>query len=171
MITLPLPLFSNIENMTNKEAALFYANVLGWRVFPCRPNGKAPLTSKGFYDATRDLDKVDELWTRFPNANIGIPTGEINQLFVLDIDIKNNINGHESLLKLEKEVGCRADTPFVVKTGSGGMHLYFKYTPRKKPIRNLTNILPGLDVRGEGGYVIAPPSTHESGGVYSWKIN
>jgi putative DNA primase/helicase len=167
MITLPLPLFSNIENMTNKEAAIFYAHTLGWRVFPCKENGKAPLTPRGFYDATRDLEEIENFWTRWPEANIGIATGKVNELFVIDIDTKNGIDGFESLKKLEREVGHKADTPFLVKTGSGGMHLYFKFGSQKKPMKNLTNLLPGIDVRGEGGYVIAPPSTHETGGKYS----
>ncbi len=122
--------------------------------------GKAPLTDHGLKDATQTILGVKEYWNRWPQANIGIaiPTG----YFVLDVDIEHS--GFESLELLQDKVGILPDT-WRITTGSGGVHLWYK---TNIPIRNTVSLggFPGIDVRGEGGYVVAPPSLHRSGQRY-----
>lgn len=133
------------------EQALSYAKK-GWKLFPCAPNGKIPLTQNGFKDSTLDRRLITNWFETSPHANIGLVTGPESGFFVLDIDAKSG--GLESLEKLI-EIHGDIDT-YMVQTGSGGIHFYFKYP--EKGIRNKVNLLPGIDVRGDGGYVIAPPS-------------
>jgi len=142
------------------DHALEYAS-RGWRVFPV--NGKIPITPHGVLDATMDLVTVTGMWTSTPRAGIGLATGS---LVVLDIDPKND--GDESLFQMEKKYGKLPDTLRSI-TGSGGTHYFFLPT---KEVRNGTNILgySGIDIRGTGGYVVLPPSPHESGRNYCWDI-
>jgi predicted transcriptional regulator len=145
------------------SAALKYAE-RNIPVFPLRPGGKKPAIPKskggrGYLDATTDPDQIRRWWTRWPNANIGIPTGERTGLLVLDVDAEKN--GFTSLDALEKKHEPLPETT-TVKTGGGGMHVYLDY-PTGSGIRNSTGqVGAGLDMRGEGGYVVAPPSrTHK----------
>ena len=128
-------------------------------VFPVR--GKIPLITGGFCSATQNQSLVEQWWTEWPNAGIGVPTGEITGFDVLDVD---GDEGFESLRQYEAEHGPVPDT-FVVITGKG-LHYYLQHV---EGMRNRTKFLPGLDVRGEGGYVVVPPSLHESGEPYRWK--
>ena len=147
---------ATVYNLTGEtgQAALAYAS-RGVPVFPCKPGGKAPLTHHGHLDATVDPEQIRKWWTRWPSANIGIPTGERSGLLVLDIDPDKG--GDASLATLVSEHGPLPTTT-TVKTGSGGRHIYLRY-PTGSGISNSAGKLgPGLDVRGEGGYVIAPPS-------------
>lgn len=122
-------------------------------VFPCKPGGKEPLTPRGHLDATTDATRINGYWNAHPGANIGIPTGKRSGFLVLDIDE----GGAESLHELEREHGELPAT-CAVETGSGGKHYYFRY-PAGEDVRNSAGKLgPGLDIRGEGGYIIAPPS-------------
>jgi hypothetical protein len=144
------------------KAALAYAR-RGVPVFPCEPGGKRPLTYDGFWEATTDLRVIERWWKRWPSANVGIPTGKKSGLLVLDVDLDNG--GPESLARLE-----RADRPAPktarVRTGGGGVHVFFRH-PTDAEIRNSAGLLgPGLDVRGEGGYVVVPPSRTQS--AYEW---
>lgn len=141
------------------RAALSYARA-GVPVFRLRPGTKEPFHgSRGFHDATADLDTVWRWWNECPDANIGIPTGRPSGLLVLDVD------NFTSLDALKEEHGELPPTS-VVKTGSGGMHLYLKY-PIGEPVRNSAGKLgPGLDIRGKGGYVVAPGSATK--GPYEW---
>lgn len=140
------------------RAALAYVDRC-FPVFPCEPGGKRPLTQRGFLDATSDRSRAHAYWNAHPGANIGIPTGERSRLLVLDVD------NFTSLEVLEAERGKLPETT-TVKTGSGGIHVYFRY-PAGETIRNSAGKLgPGLDVRGEGGYVIAPGSA--TTGPYEW---
>ena len=122
--------------------------------------GKVPLTAHGLKDATQTILGVNEYWKKWPEANIAIviPPG----CFVLDVDI--NHNGYENLEELQKKIGNLPET-WRITTGSGGCHLWFK-TPI--PIRNTVRLagLEGLDIRGQGGYVVAPPSVHRTGTKY-----
>jgi hypothetical protein len=103
-------------------------------------------------------------WKHWPEANIGIRTGLDSMLVVLDIDVQHGGGG--TLAELVKRHGELPAAPEVL-TGGGGKHLYFAHPGRE--IRNSAGKLgPGLDVRGEGGYVIAPPSVHENGRAYKW---
>lgn len=140
--------------MTNQllEAALNYAR-RGWRVFPCRPKGKEPLTPAGFKNATTDEAQIRVWWGIWPDANIGLATG--NGLYVLDLD---GPDGEASVQGKEIPDGPQ------VTTGKG-RHCYFQ---TDAPLRLFAGKLRGVDGRGEGGYVIAPPSVHPLGRVYQW---
>ncbi len=144
------------------KAALAFAR-RGIPVFPCKPGGKEPLTRHGFKDATTDPRKITAWWTRYQNANIGVPSGERSGLLVVDVDPRHGGTG--SLAALAAEHGELPATT-TSKTGSGGMHIMFKY-PAGSSIRNSAGKLgPGLDVRGCGGYVLAPGSVTKS--PYEW---
>ena len=144
------------------RAALAYAG-RGVPVFPCERGAKRPLTRNGHCDATTDRRAIERWWRRQPAANIGLPTGEKSGIVVLDVDVDDG--GLESLAKLERE-GAPLPKTARARTGGGGFHLFFRY-PRGTEIRNTAGLLgPGLDVRGEGGYVVVPPSRTQ--GPYEW---
>jgi replicative DNA helicase len=140
----------------------------GWYVFPCRerdgepfqkdgemitPLVKRPYTAKGLYDATNNTEKIKEFWGKYPNALIGVNC-EMSGLFVVDVDIKNNVDGIGNWIKLEiNESGALHS-----KTPSGGMHVIWKGIGK-----TTTNGETGIDTRGSGGYFIAPPSEILSG--------
>ncbi len=143
-------------------AALAYAR-RGIPVFPCEPGGKRPLTYNGFWDATADASSVTAWWRRWPDANVGVPTGERSGLLVLDVD--SDAGGPDSLVLLERLNGPLPRTA-KGRTGGGGVHVFFRY-PSSETVRNSAGRLgPGLDVRGEGGYVVVPPSRTQ--GAYEW---
>ena len=105
----------------------------------------------------------------WPDAMIGLPTGETNRIFVLDID-RHGVDGFESLTKLENQYG-KLPATLTVATPSGGQHRYFKY-PADREIRNSSSkIAPGLDIRGKGGYVVCPPSVTAEGKKYRVRHN
>jgi Bifunctional DNA primase/polymerase, N-terminal len=144
------------------KAALSYAR-RGIPVFPCEPGGKRPLTYNGFWDATTDARRIRAWWHRWPAANVGIPTGERSGLLVLDVDPRDG--GPESLAALERKTGPLPRTARA-RTGGGGVHVFFRY-PAEQEVRNSAGRPgPGLDVRGEGGYVVVPPSRTRS--AYEW---
>jgi putative DNA primase/helicase len=155
-----LPLPSGSADMLG--AALTYAGA-GWPVFPCVPGGKTPLTQHGCLDATTNEAQIRRWWDRWPGANVAIATGAESGLVVLDPD--RDKGGLESLADLQLERGPLPAGP-VVRTGGGGEHLYFRHPGGK--IANKVELRPGLDVRGDGGYVVAPPSRHASGNEYKW---
>lgn len=129
---------------------------------PCR--GKVPLTPHGYKDASKDAEAVKRLFANCPQANTGIATGKVSGIFVLDIDIKNGAGGAESLTGLEREHVPLPPT-VEVKTCSGGRHLYFRYP--ESGVGCKTGIRKGIDIRGDGGYVVAPPSVID-GKSYEW---
>lgn len=128
-------------------------------MFPCE--GKEPLTRRGFKDATTDPQRIHMWWSRYPEANIGVPTGERSRLLVIDLD---GAAGRDSWARVSAEMG-EAPT-LTATTGGGGTHLYYRYPAEE--IRNSagTRLGPGVDVRGEGGYAVVPPSFTE--GPYRW---
>lgn len=131
----------------------------GLRVFPCSID-KKPLTTHGYKEATSDVSIVGQWWQDHPSASIGVPTG--GKFFVLDVDLPE---GPLSLKRLEAKYGPLPET-LQQETGGGGRHLFFQ-VPDNLSIRNSAGKLgPNLDVRGEGGYVIFPPSRHASGARY-----
>ena len=132
-----------------KESAMRYAQN-GFKVFPLAPQSKSKQVLKSWKEeATQDLNKIEQWWNQNPYYNIGLVTG--GGLFVIDVDIKNNKNGFQSLQDHGKELPTTAK----VKTPSGGIHLYYH---AEKQISNKVNLYEGIDIRGEGGYVVAPPS-------------
>ena len=129
----------------------------GLEIFPCKCNKKNPLTANGFKDSSSDEQVINDWWDKYPNANIGLPTGKVNNLVVVDVDVKNNAGGMGSLKQLQDECG-EFDTR-MVHTPSGGLHYYFSYPQGVDTIKNRTNMKPGIDIRADGGYVIAPGSS------------
>jgi hypothetical protein len=138
------------------EAALLYA-ANGYHVFPCKPMSKEPATKHGFKDATTDEETIRGWWDENPNYNVAIRTGAASRLWVLDVDGEV---GRESYLKYQSDIPY--DTPNV-KTPSGGFHLYFAYDEEAEKLHNSVKSIPGLDVRTEGGYVVAAESVLEDG--------
>ena len=126
----------------------------GYPVFPCVPNKKIPLTSRGFYDASADKEVIKKWWAQSPKANIGLATGAKADLLVIDVDVKNGAGGLASMEALEFELGP-LNTRKVI-TPSGGYHLYFKHP--LDGIKNTIGIRPGIDIKTEGGYVLAAGS-------------
>ena len=141
------------------DAALAYAS-RGWPVFPLTPHDKTPdgkLAPNGYKNATTDEATIRQWWTTRPDANIGIATGEASGLVVVDLD------GPEG----EEHAADLPPTPYV-KTGRG-YHLYFAHPG--EPVKNRAKIRPGVDLRGDGGYVVAPPSIHPDGTPYAWEVS
>jgi hypothetical protein len=137
----------------------------GLAVFPCQPRGKAPACDAGLHAATTDPERINRWWRAFPDLNIGIATGAVSRVFVLDVD---GDDGEASLRKLEGEHSILPSTVEVI-TGKG-RHCYFQFGKHK--IGNSAGQLgTGLDIRGDGGYVIAPPSIHPSGRSYAWSVD
>lgn len=145
------------------SAALTYA-ARGWAVFPIKPRGKTPLTSHGLKDATCDPATIKAWWQRWPTANIGLPAGRAAGFVVVDIDPRHG--GDVTLDELIARHGILPPTPESM-TGGGGRHLLFGYDERVRNSAN--NIGPGIDTRGDGGYIVAPPSVHASGKAYVWE--
>jgi putative DNA primase/helicase len=160
-------------------AALGYAEH-GWEVLPlhsldsdrcscgraaCSSPGKHPRTASGLNDATSKCAQIEDWWSAWPDANVGVRTGAVSGLVVLDIDAKSN--GEHSLNVLESEHGP-LPTTVTALTGGGGRHLLFAHPGVE--IRNSAGMLgAGLDVRGDGGYIVAPPSSHATGARYRWQ--
>jgi hypothetical protein len=140
-----------IGNNEVLDAALRLA-AEGTPIFPCSAADKKPLTPHGFEDATTDQEQIREWWEQVPDALIGMPTGERTGVAVFDVD--EDKGGYLSAAVLQRVYGRIPDTRRV-QTRGGGVHYYFKASG----VRNSASVLgPGLDVRGESGYVIVPPS-------------
>jgi hypothetical protein len=140
---------------------------MGFAVFPCAPQGKAPLTAHGVKDATKDLEVIRALWSAHPGANVSIATGAISGIIVLDIDPRHG--GDDTLAALQAQNGKLPETPTVL-TGGGGLHFYFRHPGGVVP-NSAGKIGQGIDVRCDGGYVVAPRSVHESGNRYLWEVS
>lgn len=121
--------------------------------------------------ATTDEELIRQWWQRWPDHGVGIATGQVSGLFVVDVDVSDGKQGDDTLADLEATYGALPPTVEVV-TGSGGRHLYFRW-PEGLVIRNDagTRLGPGLDVRGEGGQVLAPPTRHPTGAHYRWEAS
>lgn len=182
-MTAPATITSNGQRTTNAllASALSYAR-MGLAVFPCHgirhkaectcrrgracPDaGKHPRTPHGLSDATTDEDKINQWWTKWPNANVAIRTGAESGVWALD---KDTHKGGE--IALDDLISKYGELPATVEaiTGGGGSHLLFKH-PGQKVKTTSDQLGPGLDVRGDGGYIIASPSIHASGRTYEWE--
>jgi hypothetical protein len=154
--------------VTPLDAALDYA-ARGWRVIPV-PNGeKFPRGFPNWQTAgTTDTATITTWWTTNPDHGVGILTGPESGIFVIDIDVADGKAGDDTLHDLEAIHGQLPATA-TVRTGSGGLHLYFTW-PDGTDIRNSASgaLGPGIDVRGAGGFVVAPPSVHPNGHPYQW---
>lgn len=172
-----------VKTPSTRQAALFYAD-LGWPIFPvwpmrdgacgcgkpdCANPGKHPvggLALHGFKDATTDRDRINRWWNQYPDANIGLATGAASGVFAIDIDPRHN--GADTWQDLEAAHGPIPDT-VEQETGGGGRHILFKHVAG---LGNSGGALgPGIDTRGEGGYILLPPSNHISGRRYEWEVS
>ena len=151
------------------DAAIEYAKK-GFAVFPLKYRDKVPLTRNGCKDATTDAAQIKAWWQKYPNANIGLATGAVSQnVFVIDLDIDEDrgIDGYHSLEDWQREHGDFPET-WTAITGRGGYHLYYRGNGK---IKNRAGIIDGVDIRGNGGYVVAPPSIHKNGNRYEWEYS
>lgn len=161
----------NLNEKTNLELALTYARK-GWYVFPvysmqegvcscgntdCKSPGKHPRTQHGVNDATNDEQQVTQWWQENPDANIGVRTGKVSGISVLDID--KDKGGFVSIKEF--------DVPATLcsKTGGDGQHHIYQYNEK---IPTTAAFRPGIDFRSDGGYIVVPPSNHKSGKEYVW---
>jgi len=161
-----------MENLTtdNKLAAALEYVERGWAVFPLAPKSKIPLKgSKGFRDASKDFLEVRNWWKTNPAANIGIATGKISGLFVVDLD-----DGAAGIASWEEvcrqQVQPQIET-LTARTVKDGRHLLFQYPLADVSLGCSTKVFPHIDTRGNGGYIVAPPSyaiTSTHRGFYSW---
>lgn len=146
----------NTSRLTTRNAALVFARA-GIPIFPCVRDGKRPLTSAGFNDATIDVDEVGAWWSRWPSANIGMPTGSASGVDVVDIDVAHAISGFDAFERASAAGLVDGDLARV-RTPSGGMHVYFPASAAR-PQRCWQAAAAHVDFRGNGGYVVVPPST------------
>lgn len=173
------------------EAALAYARA-GWPVFPCnempdvpsakKKQAKAPRVGSdrdanfnvipktgGLYKATRDEKQIRTWWRQWPKALIGVPTGKASGVFVVDLDPR----GEETLADVEKRlIDAVGELPPGLRsiTQSGGAHYWFKLPEGEETPRNAAKKLDAVDWRGDGGYVIVPPSMMLDGKGYAWAV-
>lgn len=147
----------------------------GWRVFPChgivgglcdcggdcgRSSGKHPRTAHGLRDASTDLETIAGWWDTWPTANVAVTTGPGSGIWVLDVD---GPRGRQTMGALERRYGVLPQT--VTATTGEGLHLYWVW---EEGVRSQAGVAAGVDIKGEGGYVIAPPSAHKTGAAYEW---
>lgn len=144
------------------EAALTYAGGWGWAVFPLRPYAKVPATRRGFHDATTDTLAVMDVWQRNPLANVGIATGAVSGLVVIDVDP----GGDATIMELVAALGPLP--PTLVALTPRGAHAYFKH-PGVNIRCSAGRLGGGVDVRADGGYVVAPPSSLVRA-QYRWRL-
>lgn len=158
-------LYPQIEALDSRpprllDAAVAYA-AWGWPVFPLKVQSKQPATRHGFKDATDDPERITAWWTAHPDNNIGLPTGLAFD--VIDIDVPHGMRSYAHLLCGD----VLPDIHGIVATASGGFHLYTLPTGDG----NRAGVMPGIDYRGAGGYVVAPPSTlGPRGRSWSWTV-
>jgi len=161
-----------------KEAALTYAKG-GWYVFPCAARGKMPYRKDGFFehgckDASKSPWSVKAFWGEWPQANIGLACGEETGVWVVDADVKAptddqpGYDGFDTMRQLQELFGEALPPTLGQKTPSGGYHWLFRWPGKKVPNSAKKRLGPGLDVRGDGGYILVAPSVHPNGGRYAW---
>lgn len=143
------------------DHALKYA-ALGWHVLPIVPKQKIPLTKHGVKDATADINQIKAWWKKWPDANIAVTCGTKSSVWVIDVDVEQatDVNGYESLKEFPP-------LPKTVKqnTPRGGFHAF--YRSDNAPV-NRNSFRPGIDIRGDGYYVVVAPSLHPNRGRYGW---
>lgn len=137
------------------SAAMMLART-GIPIFPCAPGGKRPLTKRGFHDASADPTRVEAWWVGRPDANIGMPTGLPSGVDVVDVDVHSAGNGFLAFERA-RSAGLTNDWAWLVRTPSGGLHAYFLHAdPQEQRSWQAPN--KHIDFRGDGGYIIVPPS-------------
>jgi hypothetical protein len=154
------------------EAAVYVS--LGWKVLFLSEATKLPIPgSHGYKDATDDAELIDRHSRQFPRANIGVPTGKPSELLIVDVDKRNG--GFASVKALESQ-GFVFDACPVSKTGNDGRHYWYALKPGESFPSSNGRLDPGIDVKGDGGYVVAPPSwvgrtEAGPGGRYEWIVH
>jgi hypothetical protein len=146
--------------MNGLITALDYA-ARGFQVFPLKPRSKEPATRRGLYEATSNTATLRRYFTGAHPYNIGVRTGVPSNVFVLDIDGER---GFSSLAELVERHGLLP--PTLTSATGKGRHYWF-VACRPVPC-SVGKIAAGIDIRGDGGYVVAPPSVHPSGAIYRW---
>lgn len=155
-----------VDKDSTLEAALACRR-RGWAVVPVERAGKRPLVRWESYQHTPASEaEIREWFRRWPGSNLGIVTGAVSDLAVVDVDPRHG--GDDSLAELERQHGALPDTCEAL-TGGGGRHLYFRHPG--VTLRNRAAIVPGVDLRCDGGMVVAPPSLHASGRRYLWEVS
>lgn len=145
------------------KAALDYGR-LGWSTIPLQPRGKRSLIRWQVHQYRRaDMTEIGDWFVRWPDANIAVVTGIVSGLVALDLDPRQGAD--ESLERLQRHHGQLPGTVEAV-TGGGGRHLYFAHPG--DIVRNRFGVAPGIDLYGDGGYLVAPPSVHACGEPYGW---
>jgi hypothetical protein len=152
--------------MTMLAAALKLAE-RGFAVFQVMPHDKVPVMNGGFKNATRNPKVIEDWWRSWSNCNVGIACGAPSSVFVVDVDVKGD--GEKSIRQLESEHGELPPTVESV-TPSGGRHLFFRY-PGFEVGCSVGKIASGVDIRGTGGYVVAPPSIGKNVRRYYWSVD
>jgi hypothetical protein len=153
-----------VTDSATGQAALDYLE-RGWSVIPAVAHAKRPAVPWKRYQSKLVSEKtVNEWFRRSPEFNVSIVTGALSGLVVVDVDPRHG--GRESLKQIEREHGAFPETVESI-TGGGGRHFYFAHPGGE--VHNRTNIVPGVDLRGDGGCIVAPPSVHPSGKRYRWK--
>lgn len=149
---LPIEL-SEAPDLATASAMLARGNIA---VFPCVPGGKQPLTTHGFRDATCEPATVQSWWGRWPDANIGMPTGMASGVDVVDVDVHPGGSGF-TWFERARAAGHAEGWAWLVRTPSSGIHAYFV---RSGPEVQRSWQVPSrhIDFRGDGGYIIVPPS-------------
>lgn len=156
---------SNARSVAPCVAAARQYAARGWSVIPVEARGKRPMVAwQEYQQRPATVDEIAQWYRRWPRANVAIVTGAVSGLVVIDVDPQHG--GTDSLDQLEAEHE-RLPTTVESATGGGGRHLYFLH-PRGT-VRNRVAIAPGIDVRGDGGCVVAPPSMHPSAKTYAWR--
>lgn len=155
-------LFASVAAMSLPEAVARFA-AAGVPVFPCVPGGKRPLVEHGFHDASMDAGQVAAWWRRWPGANIGVPTGLASGVDVVDVDRKATGSGFAAFDRARR-VGLVPGWLALVRTPSGGMHAYFPADPYRAQ-SSWQTARAHVDFRGDGGYVVVPPSLVETEGL------
>jgi hypothetical protein len=158
------PLVSVFSDLSSRPAlAADRLAEAGVPVFACVPGGKRPLPGgRGFLDATTELARVESWWQRVPNANLAVPTGRVSGVVAVDVDV-HGANGFDAFRRA-RDVGLLPRPLAVVRTPSGGMHLYYPADPGMEQ-RSWQAARAGIDFRGDGGYIVAPPSRVRVDGV------
>lgn len=136
------------------KSALHYAE-LGFSVFPVARDKKPLVVWQKYQKERASKEQIEEWYARFPNANVGVITGAISGIVVVDVD---------TMEKIDKPL-----SPTAVSRTGRGKHYFYKHPGRE--VKNSAGIIPHVDVRGDGGYVVMPPSIHESGKSYEWIIS
>ncbi len=129
--------------------AINIARNCGYAVFPCQADNKKPfLESHSFKEAAKDAAAIRELWRRYPGGLIGVATGEVSGIDLLDVDIK-----HAAACAWWRRHHARVPVTRTYRTRGGGIHLHFRHAPGVRNDQG-KKICKGVDVRGDGGYLI-----------------